>query len=315
VLLALNHTRRPKVLLSSLVNPLYLDVLRTYLGARDVELQLIPWTGGRTDIDRLSKRIDGETACVVLQNPNFFGIIEEMEQVHGLVHHSGALFVAVVDPVSLGVIQCPGEYGADIAVGDGGSLGIEPSFGGPTFGFFVTRNEFKRKLPGRLVGETRDAEGRKGYVLTLQTREQHIRREKATSNICTNQSLMALAATVYLSWLGPEGLFKLGEICLAKSAYAAGRLSEIEGLKLPFSAPFFREFVVDLPLPAERVFDACAEQGIWPGLPIGGFPALGTGVSGEKLANPLLVSFTEKRTKEEIDRLAEVLNGVFKGTV
>src|SRR5205823_1294473 len=251
--------------------------------------------GGTTDPDELRSAADG-AACVIFQQPNFFGCLEPAPDLAAAAADAEALPIAHVDPLSLGVLEAPGRYGCAIAIGEGQAAGNFQSYGGPHYGFLAARQEFIRRLPGRIVGETVDTAGERGYVLTLQTREQHIRREKATSNITTNQTLLALGGLVYLSWLGPQGLREVGETCLALADYAKERLS----LPLVFSdKTTFKEFAVRVGRPAREVVTAALEQGIHPGYPLGrDYPGLD---------DTLLIAVTERRTTEEIDRLAEVL--------
>jgi glycine dehydrogenase subunit 1 len=233
---------------------------------------------------------------VIFQQPNFFGVLEDAPALAAAANDAEALPVAHVDPTSLGVLEAPGNYGAAIAIGEGQAAGNNMSYGGPHYGFLAARSDFIRRMPGRIVGETVDAAGERGYVLTLQTREQHIRREKATSNMTTNQTLLALGGLVYLSWLGPQGLAELGETCMSLSAYAKERV----GLPLVFpDRPTFKEFAVRVGRPAHEVITACRTEGVHPGY------ALGRDYEG--LDDALLVAVTERRTPEEIDRLAEVL--------
>jgi glycine dehydrogenase subunit 1 len=239
-------------------------------------------------------------ACLIVQHPNAYGVLEPARELFARAHEGGARAIQVFDPVSLGVLAPPGELGADIAVAEGQSLGNHLSFGGPYLGVIASRLEDVRRLPGRIVGETADVDGRTGYVLTLQAREQHIRREKATSNICTNQTLMAIAATIYLAWLGPDGLEELGRRCAAKAAYAAERLTEVPGVELLFPrAPFFKEFPLLVPRPAAEILDALVGRGYLGGVAL-----------EEAGGRALLVAVTERRTREEIDGLALALTEV-----
>src|ERR671923_245933 len=211
---------------------------------------------------RFAPQVGDDVACVIVQHPNAFGLLEPARELFGVAHAGGARAIQVFDPLSLGVLAPPGELRADVAVAEGQSLGNHLNFGGPYLGIIATRMQDVRRMPGRIVGETVDVDGRIGYVLTLQAREQHIRREKATSNICTNQTLMAVAAAVYLSWLGPDGIRELGEACAAKAAHAAERLTEIPGVRLTFpDAPFFKEFALSFERPAEQVQAAMSERG------------------------------------------------------
>ena len=235
----------------------------------------------------------------MVQSPNFYGCLENVAAAAEIAHAAGALLVVVADPVNLGVLEAPGRLGADIVVGDGQGLGVPLSYGGPYLGVFAAKNDFVRRMPGRLVGATVDQDGQRGFVLTLQTREQHIRRAKATSNICTNVALCALMATIYLATIGKQGLVRVGELSMAKAHYAADRLTKIPGVTLRFEAPFFKEFTLKLPKPAERVAARLVKQKILAGVPLKAFD--------RKLADCLLVAVTEKRTKEEIDAFADAL--------
>jgi glycine dehydrogenase subunit 1 len=240
---------------------------------------------------------------VFLALPNFLGAVEDLAPLIGAAKQAGALVVVACDPMTLGVLEPPGALGADIAVGEGQPLGNRLDFGGPSFGFFAASDAFLRRMPGRISGETRDADGRRGFVLTLQTREQHIRREKATSNITTAQTLNALAAVVHLSWLGRQGIVELGELLLQRTAYARSALAAIDGVELLHDQPVVREFAVRLAVDGvdavRRIVDRCCEQGVNPGHPLG--------ADYEEHSDGLLVALTERRTREDIDRLAEVL--------
>ncbi|HOW18818.1 MAG TPA: aminomethyl-transferring glycine dehydrogenase subunit GcvPA, partial [Phycisphaerae bacterium] len=254
---------------------------------------------GRTDIEELRRQINDDTAAVVLQSPNFFGIVEALEPAAAAAHEAGALFIASVDPISCGLLKPPGACGADIVVGEGQPLGIPLAFGGPYLGFMACREEFVRRMPGRLVGATTDRDGRRGFCLTLQTREQHIRRERATSNVCTNQGLMALRATVYLSAMGRTGIAKVASLCLDKAHDAANSIAALDGFELRFAAPFFKEFVVRTKKDVPKLLQHARERGILAGLPLGRwYPELG---------DCLLVAVTERRTKQHIDALVDAL--------
>ncbi|MHB1416045.1 MAG: aminomethyl-transferring glycine dehydrogenase subunit GcvPA, partial [Chloroflexota bacterium] len=300
LVLAVSVTRRRKLVLGDTVHPEYRTVLRTY--TRELGLEIVE--GGRRDGGRLDPAwvraaVDENTACVIAQQPNFLGCLEDMEALARAAHEVGALFVAVYDPISLGLLRPPGAYGADVAVAEGQPLGIPISFGGPSLGLFSCAEKYLRQMPGRLVGETVDDQGRRGYVLTLQAREQHIRREKATSNICTNQALMALAATVYLSYMGPQGLRRVAELCLQKAHYAAERLGTLAGYSLAFADPFFKEFALRCPRPPALVNAGLARRGI-----VGGYEL---GRDYPELADCLLFCVTEMNPREDIDRLVAAL--------
>ena len=287
---------RRRVLVSAGVDPRLVETLRTYGRGAGYEPEVFPGEDGRGG----SPQVGDDVAAVVVQHPNVLGILEPASTLFEAARGGGAKAIQVFDPLSLGVLAPPGELGADIAVAEGQGLGNHLAFGGPYLGLIAARMEDVRRMPGRIVGETVDVEGATGYVLTLQAREQHIRREKANSNICTNQTLMAIAATVYLAWLGPEGLAELGRQCLAKATYAAERLTEIPGVELLHDAPFFREFALRLPRPAAETVEAMVGRGYLAGVP---FAPAGDDV--------LLVALTERRTREQIDGLAAAMEAVF----
>ncbi len=301
-LMAVNTTGRKKMVVSPAVHPHYRQTLRTYTQFR-TELRV---TGDEkadtvSRIEELIELVDEDTACLCIANPNFFGQFEEVSGVAEQVHAKGALLVAAVNPISLGLFKPPADYGADVAVGEGQPLGIPLSFGGPYLGFFATRREFMRRIPGRIVGETVDKDGRRGYVLTLKTREQDIRRDKATSNICTNQGLMALAACVYMSALGKQGLRQVASLCYHKAHYAADRIGRLDGYTVWDNRPFFNEFVVECPLPVSEVNDYLLnEHDI-----IGGFDL---SKDYPHLRNHMLLCCTETNTRDEIDELIEALS-------
>ena len=301
VVLALSATRRHKVVLAETAHPEYRTVLRTFtreLGLEYAECGRRPG-GGRLDPACVRGAVDEDAACVIVQQPNFFGCLEDVDALREAAQAAGALFVVAYDPISLGLLRPPGRYGADVAVAEGQPLGIPLGFGGPYLGLFSCREKYLRQMPGRLVGETIDNRGQRGYVLTLQAREQHIRREKATSNICTNQALMALAATVYLSYMGPSGLRRVAELCTQKAHYAAERIASVPGFALAHAEPFFKEFVVRCPRPSAAVNAALWEEGI-----IGGYEL---GRDYPELDDCLLFCVTEMNTKADIDRLVRVL--------
>jgi glycine dehydrogenase subunit 1 len=293
--IAKHATGRSKVVVTEATNPQVRQVVKTYAPGFGLEVVEVPHRDGATDPDELREAAT-DAACVIFQHPNFFGVLEPAPALAAAANEAEALPVAHVDPLSLGVLEAPGNYSCAIAIGEGQSAGNYLSFGGPHYGFLAARSDFIRRMPGRIVGETTDADGNRGYVLTLQTREQHIRREKATSNITTNQTLLALAGLVYLSWLGPEGLREVGATCMALAEHAKERL----GLPLAFGdRQTFKEFAVRVGRPAQEVVRAARERGIHPGYVLGrDYPGLD---------DVLLVALTEKRTPEEIDRLAEVL--------
>ncbi len=303
VLMAVRATRRHRVLLSAALHPEYRATIATYCRYLDVELVEIPIDAdGRTDKKLLAASLDPATAAVVVGYPNFFGVIEDLAPLAEVAQGAGARLVAAVqEPVALGLLKSPGELGADIVAGEGQSFGIPVSFGGPYLGFFAAREKDLRTMPGRLVGETVDLEGRRGFVLTLATREQHIRREKATSNICSNQGLCALMATVYLSLLGKTGLREVAEQSLAKAEYAKARIGVLPGFTLPFAGPTFNEFVVEAEEGAAAVLARLEEQKILGGIPLG--------KSAPGMDKRFLVCVTEQNSREEIDLLAAALAG------
>jgi glycine dehydrogenase subunit 1 len=293
--LAMRTTGRRRVLVGATVHPHYRQVLKTYTSGLDIVLEEVPfddegvvdWTG----VD------PADAAAVVVGYPNFFGRLEDLDVAADRVHEAGGLAIAVTDPTAMGVLASPGELGADVAVGEGQGLGNPLSYGGPYVGLFATKLDFVRQVPGRIAGETLDADNRRAYVLTLQAREQHIRRAKATSNVCTNQTLMAIFASVYLSWLGPAGLRRLGELCARRTAVAAERLAETPGCRVRFEGPRFKEIVIETPVDASVLQRSLARRGYLVG------PALGNLYPG--LDNCLVVAVTERRTEEHIAGLAE----------
>src|SRR6058998_2311060 len=299
VLMAHAVTERDQIVLSAGVNPLYRQVVETYAEGPALRLKTIPIDDGASDLDAAKKAVSGKTAALVIQSPNFYGCLEGVADAAEIAHAAGALLIAVADPVNLGVLEPPGALGADVVVGEGQGLGVPMSFGGPNLGVLAAKKELVRRMPGRLVGATVDSDGARGFVLTLQTREQHIRRAKATSNICTNVALCALMATIYLATLGRHGLVKVGELSAAKAHYAAERLAKVSGVALRFGAPFFKEFTLKLPKPPERVVTKLAKQGFLAGVPLKTFD--------RGLADCLLIAVTEKRTKAEIDGFAAAL--------
>jgi glycine dehydrogenase subunit 1 len=297
--IAKHATGKTKVVVTEATNPQVRQVVKTYAPGFGLEIVEVPHRGGTTDPDELRQAADG-AAAVIFQQPNVFGCLEPAPDLAAAANDAEALAIAHVDPLSLGVLEAPARYGCAIALGEGQAAGNFPAFGGPHYGFLASRQEFIRRMPGRIVGETVDAAGKRGYVLTLQTREQHIRREKATSNITTNQTLLALGGLVYLTWLGPQGLRELGETCLSLAAYAKQQLQERAGLEPLFSdRATFKEFAVRVGRNARDVIRDARKRGVHPGY------ALGRDYEG--MDDVLLVAVTEKRTPQEIDRLAEVL--------
>jgi glycine dehydrogenase subunit 1 len=293
--IAKHATGRSKVVLAESLNPQVRQVVRTYAPGFGLEVVDVPHREGVTDPDELRAAAEG-AAAVIFQQPNFFGCLEPAPELAAAASDAGALPVAHVDPVSLGVLEAPGAYGCAIAIGEGQGAGNPLSFGGPHYGFIAAREEFTRRMPGRIVGETTDVDGNRGFVLTLQTREQHIRREKATSNITTNQTLLALGGLIHLCWLGPEGLRELGETCMSLAEHAKDRLG------LPLSFPdrtTFKEFAVRVGRPAAEAIRAARAHGVHPGYPLGR--------DYEGMDDVLLVAVTEQRTVDEIEALAEAL--------
>lgn len=296
-IMAANATRRSEIVVSGTVHPEHRAVLQTYGQTRDMEIRVVPHKNGATDMEALKAATTPQTAAVLLQSPNFFGVIEDLAGAANIAHGEGALMVASVDPISLALLKSPAEMGVDIAVGDGQPLGVPLSFGGPYVGFMATTQKLLRNMPGRIVGITNDSDGQRAYVLTMQTREQHIRREKATSNICTNNALIALATTIYLGAMGKAGLREVATQCVSKSRYAYEALLKSGQFEEAFAAPFFREFVVKSKRPVAELNDALLKHGI-----LGGYDL---GQDYPELANHWLVAVTEKRTKEEIDNLVK----------
>jgi glycine dehydrogenase subunit 1 len=297
--LARGATGRTKLVVSRGVHPHSREALETYSAGYGTSVEEVPLSGGATDVAALEAAIDDETAAVFLQLPNFLGSVEDLATLAPVAKSTGALLVVAVDALTLGVLRPPGDFGADVAVGEGQPLGNRLDYGGPSVGFFAAREEHIRRMPGRIAGETTDVDGRRGFVLTLQTREQHIRREKATSNICTSQQLNALAATIYLSWLGRRGIVEIGELMAQRTAYARERLAAIEGVDPLHTQPAVREFAVLLDAPVDAVLHRCAAEGINAGYPLGAdYP---------EWQNGLLVALTERRTRGHIDLLADVL--------
>jgi len=299
-LMAANVTGRTEIVLAAGVNPLYRHVTATYCEGPGVKLRTAPAPGGVVDLDVARTLVDAKkTAALVIQTPNFYGCLEDVAAAAEIAHAAGALLIVAADPVNLGVLEAPGRLGADIVVGEGQGLGVPLSYGGPYLGVFAAKKALVRRMPGRLVGGTVDVDGDRGFVLTLQTREQHIRRAKATSNICTNVALCALMATIYVATLGKQGLVDVGELSAAKAHYAAERLTAIPGVSLRFPAPFFKEFTLKLPVSPDRVVGKLLKQKILAGVPLKRFD--------KALGDCLLVAVTEKRTRAEIDQLADAL--------
>jgi glycine dehydrogenase subunit 1 len=304
VLMAARLSQRHRFLMASAVHPEYQAVVETYMRHQNLRLELVEFQeNGMVNSNELGRRMSSDVAAIVVQSPNFLGNIEPLVRLAELAHHQGALLVVVVaEALSLGILTPPGSAGADIVCGETQSLGIPASFGGPHAGFLATRERFVRNLPGRLVGQTVDAEGKRGFVLTLSTREQHIRREKATSNICTNQSLFALMATIYCSLLGKKGIREVAVQNVAKTQYALSKLLKTPGLKVRFEGPRFNEVVIDLGTRYGKSSRKFYSAKIVPGLPLARYYP--------ELKNCLLLSFTETKSREDIDRLIGMLNSL-----
>jgi glycine dehydrogenase subunit 1 len=296
---------RKKLVVSRALHPHARATLATYARGFGAEVVEVGIEDGLTDAAQLEAALDDDTAAIFVQNPNFLGAIEDLEALASAAHEHGALCVATVDPISLSILRPPGECGVDVAVGEGQPLGGRLDFGGPSFGFFAATEEHLRRMPGRIAGQTTDVDGRRGFVLALQTREQHIRREKATHNICTSQALNALGGVIYLSWLGKRGFVELGELLVRRAAYARKKLGAVEGVELLHDAPVVREFAVRVDAPVQAVLDACAEDGIAAGYPLSR--------EYEEFGDALLIAITEQRSVEDIDRLADSLGRAIAG--
>jgi glycine dehydrogenase subunit 1 len=305
--LAYQKNRRGRFLVSRGLHPHSREALAATSAGWGTSIEEIPLADGVTDAGALAAAVADDVCAVFLQYPNFLGAVEDLEPMVAAARDSGAMVIVQCDAIPLGVLRPPGDFGVDIAVGEGQPLGNRLDYGGPSFGFFAAREEYLRNMPGRIAGETSDVDGRRGWVLTLQTREQHIRREKATHNITTAQTLNALAGVVYLSWLGRAGLVELGELLLQRTAYARDALAAIEGVELLHGQPVVREFAVTLDADVDAVIEHCAAQGVNPGYPLGrDYP---------EYANGLLVAITEQRGKADIDRLARTLQAAVRETV
>ena len=289
-LMACRITGRGNVSVMDTVSTTYRQVVETYTHPQDIEIN---------GLDSRNPRICDDTACVIVQYPNFFGYLEDIDSLGRMAHENGALLVVSTNPIAMGLFRPPGDYSADIVTGEGQPLGIPPSFGGPYVGLFATRRKYVRQMPGRLAGQTVDSQGRTGYVLTLSTREQHIRRERATSNICTNQALMTLAATVYMAALGKRGLRQVAELCYHKAHYASSLIGQIPGFRLPFQGTFFHEFSVQCPIPPAEINRHLLERNIIGGLDI-----------SDRVPNGMLLCVTEMNTRQEIETLASALSEI-----
>ena len=301
-MMAVRITGRKKIIMDSGVNMVYRTMLYTYTSNLELEFVETPVVHGQSCREEIYKHLDDNTAAIIVQNPNFFGAIDDFTDIAARVHKHGALLIQSAYPISLGLLKTPGEMGVDIATGEGQSLGLPLSFGGPYLGFMAVRRDFMRKMPGRIVGQTTDSRGERGFVLTLQAREQHIRREKATSNICSNEALCALRAVIYLSLVGKQGLRQIADLNHQKSEFAKTVISRIPGCEVKRSSPTFNEFTVALPRGADEVVHKMIDRGFACGFPLGRFY--------KGMDNYLLVAVTEKRTKEEIVKFAESIEAV-----
>lgn len=299
VLMSVAHTGRKKIVYSRGLHPFAVRACKTYSKQLALEFVEAPLKNGTTDWGKL---VDDKTACVVAQNPNFLGAIENLAAISDLAHKNGAMAVASCNPTSLALLEAPGEAGIDIAVGDGQPLGVAQQFGGPSFGFFAAKQEFLRKMPGRIVGETVDRNGKRGFTLTFQTREQHIRREKATSNICTNNALFALRGAMYMAAAGPEGLREVATHCLQKAHYAFDQIAKLPGYQPVHGSHFFHEFAFTCPAGTQKTIDALVAANIAGGLPLDKYLP--------EYKNAILFAVTESNSKTEIDQLVKVLGGV-----
>ena len=303
VLLAMAATKRHrKVVVAGSVHPEFRQIIETYFAHLNAQVHTVAAPDGVVQLDQMAAAVDQETACILVQSPNFFGCLEDVAALAEIAHQQGALLIMAFDPISLGILRRPGDLGADVVIAEGQSLGTPMQYGGPYLGIMACREEFVRRMPGRIAGQTVDRLGRRCWALTLQTREQHIRRDKATSNICTNQGLFALRAAVYLSQLGPAGLRETAELCLHKARYAAEQISQSDRFQIAWKHPSFKEFVVrDTKGDVVGLLREAADQGYLAGIPLGTwFP---------ELADCFLVAVTEKRTREEIDGWAKCLDG------
>lgn len=303
-MMACQSQKRNKVLVSGTVHPEYREVLKTYAAGQSIEVVEVPFTKGITSLEDLTGLIDDRTAGVVVQHPNFFGALENVQEISDLIHARGGLYIAVADPVSLAILKAPADYGADIVVGEGQGLGNPVNFGGPLLGFYACTSKLVRRMPGRIVGQTLDTRGQRAFVLTLQAREQHIRREKATSNICSNEALCALSATVYMTMLGKKGLSEVARQCLQKANYLKDQLKTI-GVEQAFDAPFFKEFTVKMTKPAAEVNRDLLNHKIIGGLDLTRFYP--------DMENHMLLCVTEKRTRDEIEALVAAVENSLRG--
>ncbi|MDD3050689.1 MAG: aminomethyl-transferring glycine dehydrogenase subunit GcvPA [Candidatus Cloacimonetes bacterium] len=304
ILMASRKTKKYKAIIASTINPAYLEVIKAYVEGVGIELQIIPEVNGTIDIPKLNDLIDAETSCVLIQTPNFFGHLEDVHEIEKIAHaNKKVIFITAVDPISLALLNAPSEYNADIVIGEGQALGNGQYFGGPLFGFLATNMDLARIMPGRISGGTVDVDGKRAYALTLQAREQHIRRAKATSNICSNQSLCTLAATVYLSLMGRKGLKEVATQSATKAHYLADEISKINGYSLWSNAPFFKEFAISTPVKASVIIEQLKGKNIYPGVDLSMY--------GHE--NKLLIAVTEKKTKADMDEFVQALKEVHNG--
>ncbi len=302
MMMAIRITGKDKIVMDGGVSPIYRKIIKTYTHHLHYQFEEIPVVHGQSSRPEVNKHLDKNTAAVILQNPNFFGAMDDFTDIIEKAHAVGALAIVSVYPISLGVLKTPADMGADIVTGEGQSLGLPLNFGGPYLGFMCAKKQYVRKMPGRIVGQTKDAQGRRCFVNTLQAREQHIRREKATSNICTNVSLCALQATIFLSLIGKGGLKEMAQLNLDKAEYAKQCLAKVKGVEVKRSSPTFNEFTLHLPKDASEVVERMIEKGFAAGFPLGRYY--------KGMEKYLLVAVTEKRTKEEIDRYVGALQEV-----
>ena len=301
-LISHSSNRKKEIVISDSLHPAYKRVLKTYCSGLDLKIITCSAENGQVQPSDLKKNLSSDTSCVILQSPNFYGVIEDVAKIETTVHSAGALLIMVCDPLSLGILKSPGELGVDIAVGEGQGMGNHMNLGGPFLGFFTAKKEMIRRLPGRLIAVTTDTKGQRGFVMTLQTREQHIRREKATSNICTNEALCALASTVYLSLMGKNGIKEVANLCLQKAHYAMEEITKIKGFKLKYQAPFFKEFILETPVSAGEIIKKLLHKNIMAGVDISQIDP--------RFEDSLLICVTEKRTKKEIDYFVDQLKGL-----
>jgi len=299
IIIGAKVTKRNKVIVPETVNPLYRQVINTYVSGRNVELITVPMAAGKCDLNRLENIIDKDTACMLVSQPNFFGLLEDIEAVSGMIHNVGGKLIMSVDPIAQAILKTPAEYEADIVVGEGQPLGLPLSYGGPLLGFFAAKKELVRSMPGRIAGRTTDIDGKTGFVLVLQTREQHIRRDKATSNICTNQALCATTASVYMTLLGKTGLKKVALLSAEKAQQTAAALFDVEGFEPYFKGPYVREFTIRTPGPARQIIHSMVKRGVLPGVNAGSWYT--------DMDDCLIIALTEKRTEQEIARLVDGL--------